>query len=599
MNRKIGKQKYECSVIFFVAVLLFILNWVFNAWMTKGTRVLYLDDLEAYSGYISFKNSVGILGYLFNTAGGKFRIVMNFITIVLFETIGKNFETLDVIQLVLNWGNCMALFLLIRKFASKSRWKNHLGVIGGALFAGSRFAYYDITEFWGIMESMAILFGLILLYFLLCYVENGSGRSWIGANIAYLIIIFIHERYVLLLGAFIVAVVGKYGKNIKKWITIILPLLIFVAFWGLRFLLLGGQVLVGTGNQNINETFNIKQAILFAFSQIGYILGLNCGPAYLNGIDMRDVPWNLNSIILMGIIIVGVIIVKALKQWKENYFNINQILVILSFIGCCIISSSATIRVEMRWIYISYAAFVLLLVVSFAYLMDKAENKKKWLVVGGIYLCIVFCFETFYRSHYNNIYYWNTKEDCKSLYSATVEKYGEGFYNSKTILVDSSQSWNEELWRKFFSPYFDSENLQLECVSCIVDAQSVKESGNIVLLYENGKGYMDITDNLENIKFLGGHYADGWCEQEIEVNIKSHGKSNLIIQYYSPKSQKITIVVNGIEQEMKVLETGYGNINIELNGDENTVNLKSNYAEKLSDPDQRVCSYQIIETVVE
>ena len=500
MNKKNEKQKFECSIIFFAAVLLFIINWIFNAWMTKGTRVLYLDDLEAYTGYISFKDSVGIIGYLFNTAGGKFRIVMNFITIMLFETIGKNFEVLDVIQLVLNWINCMALFLLIRKFASRSRWKNSLGIIGGTLFAGSRFAYYDITEFWGIMEGLAILCGLVLLYFLLCYVENGNKKSWIGANIAYLIIIFIHERYVLLLGVFIVAVICKYEKNIKKWAYIMLPLLIFIAFWGLRFWLLGGQVLVGTGNQNINETFNIKQAILFAFSQVGYILGLNCGPAYLNGIDIRTVPWEINFIVLLGILIIGVIAVKTLRQWKDSYFNIKQILIILSFIGCCIVSSSATIRVEMRWIYISYAAFILLIVVSLAYLIDKTENKKKWLVVGGIYLCIVFCFETFYRSYYNNIYYWNTKEDSKSLYSTTVEKYGEGFCNSKTVLVDSSQVWNEESWKKFFSPYFNSENLQLECVGCIDDLQSVKESGCIVLIYESGKGYTDITDILENIK---------------------------------------------------------------------------------------------------
>ena len=62
----------------------------------------------------------------------------------------------------------------------------------------------------------------------------------------------------------------------------------------------------------------------------------------------------------------------------------------------CIGSSSVTIRVEMRWVYVVYAAALLFL----AY-MSSIMGYAGILVLG--YVALLFPVETFYREHWDTL----------------------------------------------------------------------------------------------------------------------------------------------------------------------------------------------------
>lgn len=595
VNKKILSRN-TASVIIFCLVGLAVVNFLINAWMTEGPRVFYLDDLEAYVHYQDFKSQNGIWRYVFDFSGQKIRPVMNILTILVFELIGKNYEWLDVILLIFNAINSMVLFGIIRHLLQGNKWRNILAFVGGCFFIGSHFAYYCITEFWGIMESAGIFCGLLILYCLLDFVAKNQKdiRYLVLANVFYVIICYIHERYFLLVGAFLVAVICKYGKKVRKWSYFVPTLIIFVLFWIVRISILGAWALNGTGGQNISDTFNILQVLTFIVSQVAYILGINCGPSYLNGIEQRYVSWPINIMIITSIIIVVIIVIKrAMKLKEENWLNLKYTLVFIAFIGCCILSSSTTIRVEMRWIYISYAAFLIMMFINFGRILENTLNVRRWIFLGTVYFVCVCSFEMYYRNHYNNIYYWPEMLESKSLYNETIGEYGEEFVNAKTILIDKTGKWTMENWKRFFSPYVDTDNLKWECVMSITDAEQILNAGDIVLLYNDGK-YMDISDQLDSYSFISGYYDDTWVESQVELQVNNSEKRKLIINYFSYAEQTLSIEINGEKANYtEQLNVGSGQIEIPLDSGTNNVKLISDYGIQLSDTDKRVCSYLI------
>lgn len=164
----------------------------------------------------------------------------------------------------------------------------------------------------------------------------------------------------------------------------------FFSFWIIRVILFGNRTIDGTGGTAINDTFDFKTAVLFCISQIGYILGFNCGPQYLNGITFTHVPYKINLLLLFNLLFVAFVFGLYIRILlinngfrKENF---KKIVLIIAFIGLCIICSSITIRVEMRWIYVSYAAYLILLFYLMYGLLDfYSLNKKEDIYILYIY----------------------------------------------------------------------------------------------------------------------------------------------------------------------------------------------------------------------
>ena len=62
---------------------------------------------------------------------------------------------------------------------------------------------------------------------------------------------------------------------------------------------------------------------------------------------------------LMLIVMVVALFIRLIQKKAKRVESIPTVVLFVTFIGACIACSSVTIRVEMRWVYVSYATALL------------------------------------------------------------------------------------------------------------------------------------------------------------------------------------------------------------------------------------------------
>ena len=306
----------------FCIFIIFCTNILFNGWICAGNRVFYLDDLYSVNIFLDVNN---IWEWIFNTGANKLRPVTNFAMGMILKVAENNYEIIDEVLLLLNYFNA----LLIYEFAYIVQHKNDivcriiLSCVCAMMFIASRFAYYNISELFGIMEGLGITFSIGMLILLWKYMECNKKKFYYIALFMYTLLIWTHERYFVLFILFpLVLLFQKDSDLSRKCKNLILPIIILFSFWIIRAVLFGNRVLDGTGGTSISDTLNIMTAIIFCVSQIGYILGFNCGPQYLNGIDLKQVPTEVNILLILNLIIILDIFAEYIKLLvKDKLFR--------------------------------------------------------------------------------------------------------------------------------------------------------------------------------------------------------------------------------------------------------------------------------------
>ena len=107
-----------------------------------------------------------------------------------------------------------------------------------------------------------------------------------------------------------------------------------------------------------------------------YVFGINAGPEHLNGCPWGQSPLAIKGLVLWRMpriaVIVLAFVVKLVREKRKDYcvqMLKNSTLFIL-FTGLCIASSSVTIRVEMRWVYVSLVSALLFLAYMYGELTE-------------------------------------------------------------------------------------------------------------------------------------------------------------------------------------------------------------------------------------
>lgn len=590
--------------------VIFFINLLFNFWICKGDRVFYCDDLFLIT---KFRNH-NFAEFVFPTNSSKIRPASNALIWIVLKLFGHHYELIDEFLLALHFANAMLVYFFVFVIYNKKDCivRTIASSACAILFIASRLAYYNISEVLGIMESTALGLAIGMLFMLYCFMVRGGRQYLTWASVLYVVLIFTHERYFVLI--FLYGIVFLFDKEMgtaKKRKGIIVSVAVLCLFWGMRLFLLGKNALEGTGYISIVDTFQLSTAIKYCFAQVGYILGFNCGPQYLNGIEAGAVPLQINVLLLFNLIVVlGIALPYMILLIRNKTFrheNFNKFVLFVMFIGLCIICSSTTIRVEMRWIYVSYAAFLIMLFQMISALLQYnplyfCQTKKK--VVLGLYFVSVLVTEQFYRNHYRYLYYWDDKDFSREIYNTVMDKYDTEL-ETKTIII-VGDFWKEngrgpEEWKTFWDPYISAESICVTYVEDIYEAlQLVNEHDNSIVLvedYENRR-YVDITDKIAQMKYLYGKYDDGWCEQEMAFLIHTGDISKLEVSYMTQRQQNVTITVNERYVKTVRLNEGEGVFDIPCSSNiDMRVILKSDYAAKLTDPDQRVASYLLLDIV--
>ena len=608
MNKDKIRQSYIKDLIFLAVIAAFAF-WVNRNIVIKG---LYMDDLYMWSCY----GEQSLTEFVFPIGTStRFRPVYWFATYLQMMIVGNHITRFVTFNIIVNVITAYLLYHIARKLSRSSL----CALITGLCYLASRFAYYQIGQALGLMETMALFLATAMLWQLYRYMEEGRGY-W-SALIIYFLLVFTHERYLSLFPLIYLVLVirmlrdrgrkDETGAEAKlsasravgqsasgadvmhaaqddsavenksrsrglsraassnsgsrglshaassggsrlagKCLAPIAELLVII---GIRCFAIGKALPAGTGGTEVTDTFSIGQTIGFCFDQVKYILGINAGPEYLNGLTWEDSPSYIRKLVCIGILLICIIaviyIVDLIRRHSREVLlqAVRTALLFCGFIALCIGCSSVTIRLEMRWIYVSYAAALLYAsymigsigeILQAAYRAGNAdslpqasqrgstggyaqaahpdnaaaykESRKactgvKYLAVilFAVYAAVSIYLNIFYRGYYIRLYLWPNQLRMNSLAEQTVEKYGiDGVLGKDIYILGNSYEMSEfyaDTFFKTFDPDMKAEGTEVIFIDSIEDAdRNLLEAGEAIVLKElpEDNAYQDITEEV-------------------------------------------------------------------------------------------------------
>jgi len=595
----------------YLLAFLFLLGSAY--WINRQIHIkaLYMDDLYLFSffreqNFFEFSFPIG--------QAVRFRPVYWAISYIEMALVGADPNRYLHFNIFLN--SLLAFFLFF--FSLKMTKKRILSLSLGLLFLSAHFAYYQIGQAIGILETLALGFALLTLYFLYRQIdcqERNFGKMLFFSHLFFFLLIFTHERYVALLplfyiplffrgkqaevntavgvqniglkeaeesenakaldgakaadyakasesalsgiatvgkqyivveqgesestntgvstSAYISASTGAYtnvsesvnasasasasanvsasaGKQDKsesqarkrpKLLPFFLPFVQAFLFFSIRSLAIGSFIPKGTGGTEVQDGFSLTKALSHAFSQVFYIFGIQAGPDYLAGIPWEEVGRKHRYVIYASIAVLAFSILLALLfairkgKLKKEFFGKN--ILFLCFIALCIGCSSITIRVEMRWVYVSFAASLL----YFAYLLGNTGMPIPTFF-ALLFVCLRFPAEMKYRESFPRIYFWEDQDRMNSLAEQTIGKYGRDYVLGKQVYILENNFKMSKFYGDTFFQVFDPEmSGQGTKIHFIKDFRELPSEANLynsLVLKEvpEERAYRDITQEV-------------------------------------------------------------------------------------------------------
>ena len=511
------RQKRQGNIfrlLFFLCSFCLLMLFAFYVNRHIHIKALYMDDLYLFSffreqDFLTFSFPIG--------EAVRFRPVYWALSYIEMVFVGNDPNRYWYFNVVLN--GLLACFLCYFSWVV-SKGKKIVSLSLSLIFLSAHFAYYQIAQALGILETLALGFSLITLYFLYQELneEKHFLRNLIFSHIFFFLLVFTHERYIALLPLFYVPLFFRGRAGEAKILTggKILPLAQAFLFYAIRKFAIGSFIPKGTGGTEVTDSFKLEEALQNAFTEVYYIFGFQKGPEHLNGIPWENVAENIRKLVYASIVVLGIAVFLCLifalirifktdksigestessigkstesgtgnhsvKTTANNAANdvandatnksvsnfkkekkrvkparlrtfIGNNLLFLIFIAMCIGSSSVTIRVEMRWVYVSFAASLL----YFSYLLGVSR-----LPLGTIFclafICLRLPVERYYRSYFPQIYFWEDQDRMNSLAEETIEKYGRGGVLGKQVYILENKYKMSKFYGDTFFQVFDED----------------------------------------------------------------------------------------------------------------------------------------------
>lgn len=558
-------------------LLVFALLLGFGFFINRGVELkgLYMDDLYLWSCYgeQSFRE------YVFPIGGTRFRFIFYLASWLELLFLGNHVSWMVPFNIVLN---CLIGYSLYRISVHMSGGRKIVSFSLAAAYLLSRMSYYQIGQFYGLMESLGLWAAVGILYYLYRYVNGKKTACYLAANLLYFLASFIHERYmvlfpVLLLGLLFGTVQGKkrtweqeaqeegvpgriegrragegrtgYSRSrgsrskssrsqagTPKWILLLLSAAVIGAIQIIRLSAIGTLSPAGTGGTDVADTFELSDAIGHAWEQVAFVFGRNSGPDYLCIQPYLDSPENIRSFILGTNAVLAAAVLVFLVCWLRDrgqiLVHLKNMLLFLVFIALCIGSSSVTIRVEMRWVYVAYAAALLV----FSY-MSSIMGRMGILAI--FYVALLFPSETYYREHWDSLYLWPSQLRYNSLAEETIEKYGEEIFDKQVYIIGNTYEMSEftaETFLKVYDKEGKGKNTTIRFIDSDFDFKEITD--DVVILSEDplDNAYQDVTEFVKSQRFhyAYGSYADGWVDEYSKIVFMNGDNSDLVLHCYYP-----------------------------------------------------------------
>ena len=519
-------------------------------------RALYGDDLYLWSFY----GCEDFWSFTFpKVTKGNFRPFYWALSYLEFRLIGPHVHWYARFNVLLNVAIAWVIYFFSRRLSRLARMPQGMrigqavGLLTGMLYLQSHFAAYQIAQVLGLLESLALLLALLTLWGLFDYMEGRGTRAYLRACLCFFLVIFTHERFIALAPLFYLAVITQYQTERRlcrrfarlRTVELLLPLLILAVFFGTRMVVAGEAIPVGTAGTKVQDTFSLAQALGFAFSQVAYIFGVNAGHAIFCGVSFGDsAHWVQGLIVLSWLCLLLMLVLYVRMAWKRERITprlIGENLLFIGFIALCIGSSSITIRLETRWVYVSYTAALLYLsymlgeiaksgrmaseagrtvrtravavqrtsMASVSASGDHSERfgMKKCRTVMVLTFSLLFMaygavmtpVEHYDRQHYPNIFFFFDQDRVNSLADCTIDAVGAGeFLGKKQVYIYYNYYEMSDFYAEYFYKPFDPEKTgqgtEIHFINSPDELPADATVENSIVLMEHGnRGYIDVT----------------------------------------------------------------------------------------------------------
>lgn len=568
-------------------LLVFALLLGFGFFINRGVELkgLYMDDLYLWSCYgeQSFRE------FVFPMGGTRFRFVFYLAAWLELFFLGNHVTWMVPFNIVLN---SIIAWSLYRIFVKVSGGRKFVSLALAAAYLLSRMSYYQIGQFYGLMESLGLWAAVWLLYGVYVYVNEKRASAYFWANGLYFLASFIHERYMVLLPVLLLGLVfgrwagirekrsrewsagfpeeeevrrdagrsrsrasrsgsrrtgrsggpgtgrkpGASSSGASGWLLLAVTAATAVLIQVIRLFTIGTLSPAGTGGTDVADTFKISDAIAHAWEQVAFVFGRNSGPDYLCIEPFAKAPSDIRFLILASNAVLGlavlIFLIGMIRDRGRVLAHGRNLVLFLAFIALCIGSSSVTIRVEMRWVYVVYAAALLVL----AY-MTSLMGPAGFLAI--LYAALIFPVETYYREHWSNLYLWPDQMKYNSLAEETVEKYGDDIFDKQVYIIRDTYEISEftaETFLKVYDRDGKRKNTELRFIDSDFDLPEITD--DMVILGEDpeANGFQDVTEFVKTRRFnlAYGSYDDGWIDEKARIVFENGDHDGLVLRCYYP-----------------------------------------------------------------
>ena len=545
------------------AALFLLAIWLYGPSRMHG---LYNDDLLLCEGRINTPASQFL--WLFEPYENKYRPVFNAVFMAFWHLCGRSSDSMLGLLPVLNALLGVALYLVCQRLYQR----RPLSIAIGAVFLLSRFAYFSVTQLFGIMEMLALFLGIALLLLTVDFVLHKRDGSFWCALVCYLLAMNTHERTmvycVVLIAGACMRMSEKRIRPTKKHLVQALCVLAALVFQiVLRGLVLGKDAWIGTGEDtSVFSNFSLSMVLANAIKQIAYLFGWSARESYLSGYGFDQVPGYARVCACAFDVGVGLLLLlffmDLILRREGRSDALRSLTLFLLFIGCAIGSSSVTIRVEMRWLYVSQAAMLL----GIGLLVSRCLDSRKALLrraSAAVCACALLCstvVECSYRQGWKNLYFWSEQRRDSSLIENTVLARDD-LAARDLVIIDPGESLPLEFLRRQIAVAGTADGNYPRAVRSFASVYQLSpaDRAGTLLAYRNRR-FTDLTDLFSETDIRrvreGRLYPDGWATPNLEIEITPFVGGEYLLTFYtnqpisnafSAEERLVRITVNGEE----------------------------------------------------
>lgn len=345
----------------------------------------------------------------------KFRPVAASIIFVIAQWTKCDYREIASIAMAIHAANAMIFFWLLFR-AIRLPLALSIGVTVIAVF--NRFATYLFMQDQAIMEGIAVALFLLLLIVSLSFLERPLIRYSLLLTLLFGLIVYTHERYLVLAVPLILLSAGKFSFNRKS--SIILAggaTVAALSYLGLKKFWLSSPILVGTGGRMID--FDISQICSFVWHGALNLVGINRGPAYLSLEDFPDSPFWIQfvsiaaavlSCCLIAAIVRDILRTPAGPEKKAAGLRLGFY---VSTIAALLLAASITFRQEYRWLYTPFLALLSFLVIGAVRLNGDRKQWASWALTSLLLLSL--CREIYLARWHSRFYSFQSYQIANNL----------------------------------------------------------------------------------------------------------------------------------------------------------------------------------------